>query len=1020
MIASLLRQKRKAFLFLMLFTSHCDVRLKADTLFSGTSSYGTGWNVPIGYQFHVGSQPITVYRLGLPNFAANAGYYDFVVELKSLSGNVLLSNSIAIPGGAPNNSWFWVTNAPVTLEANKDYITTSRTRFQNVFGGGTQGASTELYNPSLSSTAITLTGSVGSAVGGNVILQQGGGWIYLGPNMSFWVSQSINFPAIPDQTYSFYASPLTLTASASSGLPVTYSVASGPASISSNKLTVFGAGSVTVAADQRGNTNFLAAPTAINSFYVAPSDQSISFNTQITNQTYGTNSIALNGVGSSGIPVSYSVSGPATLSNNILTITGAGTVTVVANQAGNENYNAASPVTNTFAVKLTQAIGGFSATTNITYGIAPFVINPPVASSGLPVSVSVASGPASIFSNTITIQGAGTVSLTANQAGNGTYYAAYPISSSFIVAQASQSINGFSNITAHTFGDAPYSAPIPSASSGLPVTLSIQKGPATISGNTVTLTGAGTVTLAADQPGNANYLPAQKITTNFIVSRATQNITPFGIIPGHTYGDGSFSISSLNASSGLPTALSIKSGPASISGNTVTLAGVGTVTVAANQAGNANYNAAPEVTTSFVVSRASQTISSFSPIPSQVLGAPSFSIGSLTASSGLPVTLSIKSGPATISGNTITLTGTGTVTVAANQSGDENWNAAPEVTTSFVVKSYGQTIGAFSAISDKFYGASPFLITLPIANSKLPVAVTVKSGPARISNNKVTITGAGTVVLAAIQAGNASFAPAAEVTTSFTVYPANQTIRIPQKLKPPVQAGVYPLPSFNSTAGLPVSFSVMSGPAYISGSNYVVTGPGRVWVAVDQVGNSNYNAARQVSFYFDVGKSTQSISANGINIPSIPGTYALPSIYSSAGLPVDLMLVSGPVRDEGYPYYTITGPGLVTVRLKQAGDDYYKPARDLVVSFRVKLYDQAIYPFRSIQDQTYGAAPFVVPAPLASSGLPVTVSVKSGPARIRNRVLTITGRGVVTLSANQAGNVKYNAATPITTSFSVN
>jgi len=336
------------------------------------------------------------------------------------------------------------------------------------------------------------------------------------------------------------------------------------------------------------------------------------------------------------------------------------------------------------------------------------------------------------------------------------------------------------------------------------------------------------------------------------------------------------------------------------------------------------------------------------------------------------------------------------------------------------VKSYGQTIGAFSAISDKFYGASPFLITLPIANSKLPVAVTVKSGPARISNNKVTITGAGTVVLAAIQAGNASFAPAAEVATSFTVYPANQTIRIPQKLKPPVQAGVYPLPSFNSTAGLPVSFSVMSGPAYISGSNYVVTGPGRVWVAVDQVGNSNYNAARQVSFYFDVGKSTQSISANGINIPSIPGTYALPSIYSSAGLPVDLMLVSGPVRDEGYPYYTITGPGLVTVRLKQAGDDYYKPARDLVVSFRVKLYDQAIYPFRSIQDQTYGAAPFVVPAPLASSGLPVTVSVKSGPARIRNRVLTITGRGVVTLSANQAGNVKYNAATPITTSFSVN
>jgi alpha-tubulin suppressor-like RCC1 family protein len=504
-----------------------------------------------------------------------------------------------------------------------------------------------------------------------------------------------------------------------------------------------------------------------------------------------------------------------------------------------------------------------------------------------------------------------------------------------------------------------------------------------------------------------------------LITPKDQDIKGWDVILDKSYSM-PFAISPPISDSGLPVSVYVQSGLATIHDNTVFPNGTGIVTLAAYQPGNLYWNPSPKVFVSFVVKPASQTISSFSPILSQVLGAPSFSIGSPTASSGLPVTLSIKSGPATISGNTITLTGTGTVTVAANQPGDENWNAAPEVTTSFVVKSYGQTIGAFSAISDKFYGASPFLITLPIANSKLPVAVTVKSGPARISNNKVTITGAGTVVLAAIQAGNASFAPAAEVTTSFTVYRANQTIRIPQKLKPPVQAGVYPLPSFNSTAGLPVSFSVMSGPAYIDGNNYVVTGPGRVWVAVDQAGNSNYNAAREVSFYFDVGKSTQRISTFGISIPSIPGTYALPSIYSSAGLPVDVILVSGPVRDAGYPYYTIIGPGVVTVRLKQAGNDYYKPAADLVVPFRVKLYDQAIYPFRSIQDQTYGTAPFVVPAPLASSGLPVTVSVKSGPARIRNGLLTITGRGVVTLSANQAGNVNYNAATPTTTSFSVN
>ena len=499
--------------------------------------------------------------------------------------------------------------------------------------------------------------------------------------------------------------------------------------------------------------------------------------------------------------------------------------------------------------------------------------------------------------------------------------------------------------------------------------------------------------------------------------RIPQLIASFPPIPTSTHGI-SFSVTPPTSSSSLPVAISIQSGPAMISGNTITPTGAGTVVLAANQSGNSHYLPALEVTTSFTVNRGNQTISSQG-ILGQVVGRV-FSVALPISSSALPVSISIKSGPATISGNTITPTGTGTVVLSAIQSGDENWNPSAEVTTSFVVKSYGQTLRAFPAVPDKFYGASPFLIALPTATSKLPVAVTVKSGPARISNNKVTITGAGTVVLAANQAGNASYAPAAEVTTSFTVYPANQTIKIPPKLKPPVQAGVYPLPSFNSTAGLPVSFSVMSGPAYIDGNNYVVTGPGRVWVAVDQVGNSNYKAARQVFFYFDVAKSTQRISTNGITIPSIPGTYALPSIYSSAGLPVDVILVSGPVRDAGYPYYTIIGPGVVTVRLKQGGNVYYKPAADLVVPFRVKLYDQGIYPFRSIQDQTYGAAPFVVPAPLASSGLPVTVSVKSGPARISKGLLTITGRGVVTLSANQAGNVNYNAATPTNTSFSVN
>jgi hypothetical protein len=56
------------------------------------------------------------------------------------------------------------------------------------------------------------------------------------------------------------------------------------------------------------------------------------------------------------------------------------------------------------------------------------------------------------------------------------------------------------------------------ATSGLPVTFEVVSGPATISGNTVTLTGAqGEVTIKAMQAGNATFDPADPVTNKFMV-----------------------------------------------------------------------------------------------------------------------------------------------------------------------------------------------------------------------------------------------------------------------------------------------------------------------------------------------------------------------------------------------------------------------------------------------------------------------------------------------------------------------
>ena len=82
-----------------------------------------------------------------------------------------------------------------------------------------------------------------------------------------------------------------------------------------------------------------------------------------------------------------------------------------------------------------------------------------------------------------------------------------------------------------------------------------------------------------------------------------------------------------------------------------------------------------------------------------------------------------------------------------------------------------QTIAAFAPITGKTSKSAPFTVTAPKASSGLPVTLTVKSGPASISGTTVTLKGAGTVVLAANQAGNATYAAAPEVTVTFTAAP---------------------------------------------------------------------------------------------------------------------------------------------------------------------------------------------------------------------------------------------------------
>jgi hypothetical protein len=124
----------------------------------------------------------------------------------------------------------------------------------------------------------------------------------------------------------------------------------------------------------------------------------------------------------------------------------------------------------------------------------------------------------------------------------------------------------------------------------------------TISGSTVTITGAGFCTVTASQAGNGNYNVATDVSRTFSIAKANQAIN-FAAPSDQFIGTGGLIVSATGGGSPNPVTFSTSTPAICTSGGTngatVSFVGLGPCTVIASQAGNANYNAAPDVGRSF-------------------------------------------------------------------------------------------------------------------------------------------------------------------------------------------------------------------------------------------------------------------------------------------------------------------------------------------------------------------------------------------------------------------------------------
>lgn len=251
---------------------------------------------------------------------------------------------------------------------------------------------------------------------------------------------------------------------------------------------------------------------------------------------------------------------------------------------------------------------------------------------------------------------------------------------------------------------------------------------------------------------------------------------------------------------------------------------------------------------------------------------------------------------------------------------------------------------------------------------------------------------------------------------TLVINPASQTITLGTIPTPTYGGAAFSLGA-TASSGLTPTFTLNSGPATGTGAGpYTATGAGTVSFTASQAGNASYAAATPVPFnvvvspaplavkataasrYFDQPNPVLSDTITGFVNGDPPSVVSGSPTLSTTATPIS------PVS--GSPYAVTVGQGSLSAANYNLGFTNG--------SLTINAAPQTItfYPLPPIP---HGSAAFPLTA-RASSGLAVAYTV-TGPATISNSMLTVTGPGLVTVTANQSGNANYSAAPPVVRSF---
>ena len=415
----------------------------------------------------------------------------------------------------------------------------------------------------------------------------------------------------------------------------------------------------------------------------------------------------------------------------------------------------------------------------------------------------------------------------------------------------------------------------------------------------------------------------------------TQAITFTDGLPAQAFYTASlyYSLSATGGASGNPVVFSVLSGPAYVIGNQLFITGVGTVVVAADQAGSPSYAPAPEVTQSITIKTATQTIS-FTPITGTQYAGTQLTL-SASATSTLPVTFSSgTTSVCTVAGNTLSLLIRGTCIVHAAQAGNSFYSAAQTVIQSFAVTLAPQSI-SFTAITGAHYATTQLTLSATATSGLAVTFSSTTTSVCSVSGSTLSLLIPGTCIVHAAQAGSTTYAAAPVLAQSFAVSLAPQTITFS-----PITGKQYALTQLTLAAAassdLAVSFSSTTASiCSVSGSTLSLLTPGTCIVHAAQAGDNVYAAAPTATQSFAVSLAPQTITFTPITGPQYAGTQVTLNATATSGLTVTFSSTTTSICSVSGSTLSLLTQGTCIVHAAQAGNSIYATAAT-AQSFAVK------------------------------------------------------------------------------------